>query len=110
MNKPSISDRAAGMFFPSAADGHTISRTLVEQPAHPSEKPRRAGRRGISRTLVEQNRGRVAKYRKAWKKKGLTQTAVWLPTEVAKKLKAKSVAGGKSISTTVAEILKEAGI
>lgn len=98
----------ADIFFPSALKRRPISRTLVEQKESSSEKTPNALRPGISRTLVEQNRGRVAKYRRVWKKEGLVQVAFWLSDGVVKRLKDRAKKEGKKFSALADEILKEA--
>lgn len=79
--------RGAEIFFPSAGGG------------------KKRNNRTDAGITIEQKR--VSGYRTAWKKKGLTQMALWLPSEVAEKLRIKSAASGKSISALAAEILSQ---
>ncbi len=98
-SKPTITGTGAELFFPSA---------MNKRNKEAQEQRQRGGKTNDSRTeQMTVERKRVARYRKAWKKEGLTQISLWLPSGVVGRLRAKALRKNKKMSNIAAEILSE---
>ncbi|MDI6603453.1 MAG: hypothetical protein QME57_05135 [Patescibacteria group bacterium] len=87
MSNPSVSGKGIDVFFPTASQHQPGDKTVMPKTA-----------------TVEKQKSRTEKYRRQWQSEGKVQISLWLPKEIAQKLKLQAFQQNKKVSEFAAEL------